>query len=73
VADQEPVTAPDQHKPGHRRSAQIAGTISIVVLLLLTIGNHEGHIEDIFLVGTAALIAALLIADSVLRRNGLRD
>jgi hypothetical protein len=72
VADQEPVTSPDQHKPDNRRAAQIAGTISIIVLLLLTIGNHEGHVEDIFLVGFAALIAAILILDSVLRRNGLR-
>jgi hypothetical protein len=73
VADQEPVTSPDQRKPDHRRAAQIAGTISIIVLLLMTIGNHEGHIEDIFLVGTAALIAVILIGDSVLRRNGLRS
>ncbi|MBX6356341.1 MAG: DUF2631 domain-containing protein [Micromonosporaceae bacterium] len=72
MADQEPVTSPDQHKPDNRRAAQIAGTISIIVLLLLTIGNHEGHVEDIFLVGFAALIAAILILDSVLRRNGLR-
>src|SRR5690606_30066812 len=58
VADQEPVTSPDQHKPGHRRAAQIAGTISIIVLLLLMIGNHEGHTEDVFLIAFAALIAA---------------
>jgi hypothetical protein len=72
VADEEPVTSPDQHKPDPRRATQVAGVLSIVVLLAMTIGNHEGHIEDFFLVGTAALIAAALIGDAVLRRNGLR-
>jgi hypothetical protein len=73
VADEEPVTSPDQHKPGHRKAAQIGAVLSIIVLLLMTIGNHEGHIEDIFLVSIAALIAAILIGDAVLRRNGLRS
>lgn len=73
VADEEPVTSPDQHKPGHRKAAQISGTLSIVALLLMTIGNHEGNTENIFLIGIAALIAAILIGDAVLRRNGLRS
>jgi hypothetical protein len=73
VADQEPVTSPDQHKPDHRRAAQISGVLSIIVLLLMMIGNHEGRTEDIFLIGFAAGIAAILIGDVVLRRNGLRS
>jgi hypothetical protein len=73
VADQEPVTSPDQHKPDHRRAAQIAGVLSIIVLLLMLIGNHEGRTEDLFLIGFAAAIAAILIGDVVLRRNGLRS
>lgn len=73
MADQEPVTSPDQHKPGHRRAAQVGGVLSIAVLLLMLIGNHEGRLEDIFLIGTAAGIAAILIGDAILRRNGLRS
>jgi hypothetical protein len=73
VADQEPVTSPDQHKPDHRRAAQVGGVLSIIVLLLMLIGNHEGRIEDLFLIGIAAGIAAILIGDIVLRRNGLRS
>jgi hypothetical protein len=73
VADQEPVTSPDQHKPGHRRAAQVGGVLSIAVLLLMLIGNHEGRLEDIFLIGIAAGIAAILIGDAILRRNGLRS
>jgi len=72
VAGTEPVTSPDQHKPTPIKAARIAGTISIVALLLMTIGNHEGNVEDIWLVGIAAIIAVLLIGDAVLRRNGLR-
>lgn len=73
MADQEPVTSPDQHKPGHRRAAQVGGVLSIAVLLLMLIGNHEGRLEDIFLIGIAAGIAAILIGDAILRRNGLRS
>lgn len=72
MADEEPVTSPDQHKPDPLRAARVAGVLSIIVLLLLMIGNHEGRTEDIFLIGSAALIAAVLIGDAVLRRSGLR-
>ncbi len=72
MADEEPVTSPDQHKPDPMRAVRVAGVLSIIVLLLMTIGNHEGRTEDIFLVGIAALIAAVLIGDAVMRRNGLR-
>jgi len=74
VADQHdaPVTAPDQHKPTNLKWARIGGVGSIAVLLLMLLGNHEGQIENLFLIGTAALIAAVLVGDAVLRRNGLR-
>ena len=74
VADQHdaPVTAPDQHKPTNLRWARIGGVGSIAVLLLMLLGNHEGQIENLFLIGTAGLIAAVLVGDAVLRRKGLR-
>jgi hypothetical protein len=74
VADQHdaPVTAPDQHKPTNLKWARIGGVGSIAVLLLMLLGNHEGQIENLFVIGTAALIAAVLVGDAVLRRNGLR-
>jgi hypothetical protein len=73
VAGSEPVTSPDQHKPGHRRAAQAGAIITIAALLLMTIGNHQGRTEDVWLVGIAVVIAAILIIDVVLRRNGLRS
>jgi Protein of unknown function (DUF2631) len=72
VAETEPVTSPDQHKPTPVKAARIAGTLSIIALLLMTQGNHEGKVEDVFLVAIAGCIAGLIIIDAVLRRNGLR-
>ncbi|MEV0270869.1 DUF2631 domain-containing protein [Hamadaea sp. NPDC050747] len=72
MAGTEPVTSPDQHKPTPVKAARIAGVLSIIALLLMTLGNHEGRVEDVFLVTFAGIIAALIIIDAVLRRNGLR-
>jgi hypothetical protein len=73
VAGNEPVTSPDQLKPGHRKAGRIGAMVSIVALLLMTIGNHKGLTEDIWLIGIAAGLALILILDTVLRRNGLRS
>jgi len=72
VAGSEPVTSPDQHKPGNRRGGRIAGVVTILIILAMVFGNHEGRTEDIWLISIAALLAAILIGDEVLRRNGLR-
>ena len=74
MAGSEPVTAPDQHKPGYRRSGRIGAVLTAVALVLMAFcGNHEGKVEEIWLVGIAALLLAIVIADAVLRRNGLRS
>jgi hypothetical protein len=74
VAGNEPVTSPDQHKPGHRKGSRIAVILVIIGLLLMAVcGNHRGRVEDIFLVATAALLALVLVGDAALRRNGLRS
>ncbi|WP_046568785.1 DUF2631 domain-containing protein [Micromonospora sp. HK10] len=74
MAGSEPVTAPDQHKPGHRRSGRIGAVLSAVVLVIMAFcGNHEGRVEDIWLIGIAVLLLAIVIGDAVLRRNGLRS
>jgi hypothetical protein len=68
------VTAPDQHKPTNLKWARVCGVLAIIVMLVLTqpFNNHEGWVADVFLLLTAGIIALLLIADVVLRRNGLR-
>ncbi|MBD0324055.1 MAG: DUF2631 domain-containing protein [Aldersonia sp.] len=51
------------------RTFRIAGWTVVVIILLMMIGNHTGHVEDFFLVGTAAAMAIILIRDSVNRRR----
>ncbi|WBB70413.1 DUF2631 domain-containing protein [Micromonospora sp. WMMD812] len=74
MAGSEPVTAPDQHKPGHRKSGRIGAVLSAAVLVLMAFwGNHEGQVEDIWLIAGAVVLLAIVIGDAVLRRNGLRS
>jgi len=72
VAAEEPVTSPDQHKPGANRAARVGAVVVAVSLLAMLCGNHHGRVEDIFLVVTAGLILAALVGDWLLRKNGLR-
>jgi hydrogenase-4 membrane subunit HyfE len=73
VADNEPVTSPDQHKPTNLRLLRAAGVASALVLLLCLIGNHRGKVEDLWIIGVAVLLLAMIVVDWVLRRNGLRS
>ncbi|MCP2280248.1 DUF2631 domain-containing protein [Nocardia amikacinitolerans] len=52
-----------------RRTFRIAGWFVAFALLAMIIGNHKGLIEDIYLVGFAALIVVILVRDSILRRK----
>lgn len=72
MADNEPVIAPDQLKPGNKRAARVGAIGSAVVLLSLVFGNHEGNTENIWLILIAVLLVSALVVDAVLRRNGLR-
>ncbi|WP_280346097.1 DUF2631 domain-containing protein [Nocardia neocaledoniensis] len=50
------------------KTFRIAGWIVVVALLGMTIGNHQGHVEDIFLIGLAALLASIMVVDSLTKR-----
>jgi hypothetical protein len=71
VAAEEPVTSPDQHKPGPTRAARIGAVVVMVALLAMMCGTHT-LLERIFLITTAAFLAAVLVGDWLLRKNGLR-
>ncbi|GAA0721989.1 DUF2631 domain-containing protein [Dactylosporangium roseum] len=72
MAEHEPVTSPDQHKPGHPRAARFGAAVTVLLLLSMLIGNHHGRVEDIWLAASAAVLLLALVGDWVLRRNGLR-
>jgi sugar phosphate permease len=71
-AEHDEVYAPDQLKPGNRKWARRGALGTAVVLLLFFWGNHEGNTENIFLVVIALGLIGVVIADAVLRRNGLK-
>lgn len=75
MAGSEPVTSPDQHKPGHRRAGRV-GAIVVALLLvamaLISPNKDVTGITKLWLIGIAAGLLAIVIGDTVLRRNGLR-
>ena len=73
AAENEPVYAPDQLKPGNRKAARRGAIAAAVVLLLFLWGNHEGNTENIWLIGVALALIGVVLADVVLRRNGLKQ
>ena len=72
MAAEEPVTSPDQHKPGPVKAARVGAVLTIIVLLLMLCGNHQGNVENLFLLVTAGAIALILLGDWLLRKNGLK-
>jgi sugar phosphate permease len=69
---EEPVYAPDQLKPGSRKWARVGAIGTAILILSLFWGNHEGNTENVYLLVTALLLIGVVIADVVLRRNGLK-
>ncbi|WP_199742623.1 DUF2631 domain-containing protein [Nocardia stercoris] len=51
------------------KAMNIAGWVVVVILLCMLKGNHKGHVEDIYLVGFAALISIILIRGQILKRK----
>jgi hypothetical protein len=72
VAGDEPVTAPDQHKPTNVKLIRLGGVAAVLILLAMAYPPQQGYTADIWLLALAGLIAVALVADWVLRRNGLR-
>lgn len=74
MAGNEPVTSPDQHRPTiSNKLARLGAVASILILLSLLIAGHPGWVEYVFLIGSAAVLAVILIADWLLGKNGLKS
>ncbi len=74
AGDDDTVTSPDQHRPMvSKRLARFGAVVTILALVAMLWGNHEGNVENIFLIGTAAILLLALILDWILRKNGLKS
>ena len=47
--------------------------IPILFLLAMLFGNHQGRLEDIWLIGIAAFLVLLLVVDARRRKNAWRS
>jgi hypothetical protein len=54
----------------NHRAIQIGGILAGLFILAMLRGNHQGHVEDAFLIGFAALIFIIVGRDWWLRRRG---
>ena len=54
---------------GFPRGALVAGWFSVFALLIMLIGNHQGHVEDIWLVVIAVVMAFALIRKTIHSRR----
>ncbi len=52
------------------RTWHFVGALAVIFLLAMLRGNHVGHIEDLFLIGFAALALFVLVRDLWGRRRG---
>ncbi len=52
---------------------RVGAWITVLILLSYLIGNHEGRVEDLYVVGFAATIAGILIWDIRRRKNAWRS
>lgn len=68
----EPADAPSARFGWHGQATKsflIAGWICVIALLFMQIGNHRGHVEDIWLICIALILAYFLIKGMVGRRG----
>ncbi|HEY2203212.1 MAG TPA: DUF2631 domain-containing protein [Pseudonocardia sp.] len=57
---------------GFPRGMVIAGWVSTIFILLMLFGNHQGRVEDVWLIGTALVMAAGLIRHQMKARRSWR-
>jgi hypothetical protein len=55
------------------KTGRILGGLMIIALLVMLFGNHQGRIEDLWLVGAALALLGSLIWDSRRRKNAWRS
>jgi hypothetical protein len=72
MAAEEPILSPDQRKPTSRKALYTALSVGIVINLAYLFGNHQGWVEDAYLLITAGILLAIIVSDAWMRKTGLR-
>ncbi|MFB9660580.1 DUF2631 domain-containing protein [Glycomyces mayteni] len=72
MAAEEQILSPDQRKPTSRKALYSALTVAIVINLAYLFGNHQGWVEDAFILITVAVLLAVMVTDAALVKAGLR-
>lgn len=54
------------------RLTRAAGWVSVAILLVFMVGNHRGHVEDLWLIGLALILVVVLLRDAAKRRTSWR-
>jgi hypothetical protein len=57
---------------GFPRATRLGGWLLAAIMFLMLIGNHEGRVEDLWLIGTGVLLIGILVRDQVRRRTSWR-
>ena len=52
---------------------RVGAWFAILATLSFLIGNHEGRVEDLWIIGIALLMALILVADARRRKNAWRS
>lgn len=53
-------------------TVQVMGWVVALSMVIMTIGNHTGNVENLFLIGTALTIVGALLLDLRKRRTAWR-
>ncbi|MDQ4105247.1 MAG: DUF2631 domain-containing protein [Actinomycetota bacterium] len=54
------------------RAGPIAGWVTVIALFAMLIGNHQGRVENAYLVGLGTLLAVMLIGSHLKARRARR-
>jgi hypothetical protein len=55
------------------KKGRIGAWIAVLVTLSFLIGNHEGRVEDLWVLGAAAVMVIILVWDIFRRKNAWRS
>lgn len=73
AGNDEPVTSPDQRKPTSRKIGYTVGILTVLGTLSMLFGNHQGRVEDLWLLLIAGTVALMMGFDWLMVRHGLRE